>query len=126
MDTKDDILAKYNCIVDCMAKSINDTFIKIQQMCKDLDPQKIYYLTIIDKEDYCVFNSLIHNREDHKWYASFDFEDGCYSNSLPCKDYTESIIGMTTIDVAKFFYEPYAIIIKDVNDHYKEVFRSII
>lgn len=30
MDTKDDILAKYNYIIDYMAKSINDTFIKIQ------------------------------------------------------------------------------------------------
>lgn len=123
MDTVNNVLSNFNSIVDYMSKCINDMFVKVQKACKNLDPNRSYYLKLLNKDSYVVFGSDLWY-DDHKWYVDFRYEDFYCANSLPCENYKDSIIGMTAAEVAKLFSEPCTMLIEDVIDDQKEIIRK--
>lgn len=117
MDTINNTLYNFNSIVDHMSKCINDKFIKIMKLCKDLDPNGNYYLKIVNKDKTWEqgFNPFTIGK---KWYVNYGI------NNLPCKFYEESIYGMSTSEVADFYSKPYEVIIYDLNMNQKEIIRE--
>lgn len=120
MDTVNNVLNNFNCIVDYMSKCINDKFVKVQKACKGLDPNRNYHLSFLNKDSCVIFGSNLWY-DDHKWYAEFYYEDTCCSSSLPCEDYRDSITGMTTTEVANLFSMPHTALIVDITDDYEVV-----
>lgn len=120
MDTINNVLNNFNSIVDYMSKCINNKFIKVQKACRNLDPNGRYYLHILNKDSKVVFGSEL-QYDGNKWYVDFKYEDTCCSNSLPCKNYKDSIIGMTTAEVAEFFSEFSTALIADTTDDWKKI-----
>lgn len=123
MDTINSVLSNFNSIVDYMSKCINDKFVKVQKACRNLDTNRSYHLYILNKDSESVSNLELWY-DGNKWYVDFKYEDTCCSNSLPCKDYKDSIIGMTTAEVAKFFSEFSTMLIADTTDGWKEIIRE--
>lgn len=114
MDRVNNVLSNFNSIVDHMSKCINDMFTRVIKSCNSLDPDGDYYLQIINKKSEVVFGTRPYN-DSGIWSIYFSYEDGCCSNELPCKDYKDSIIGMTIAEVANFYSKPYEVVIYDLN-----------
>lgn len=103
MDRKENVVSNYRSIVDYMSKVINDKFIKIQKELSSIKDYESLIVVIYDKrrQFYCLNSSAY--KIKGKWFFDFRYEDDCCSNELPCKDYKDSIIGMTTKEVENFF-----------------------
>lgn len=103
MDRKENVVSNYRSIVDYMSKVINDKFIRIQKELKSIKGYDYVEVIIEDKKRklYCL-NTTAHKYKE-EWNFEFRFEDDCCSNELPCKNYKDSIIGMTTQQVENFF-----------------------
>lgn len=96
------VLTSFNSIVDHMSMHINNVFLRIMEECKDLNPKYEYYLKLRNKDNTWEKLFCLEHYEG-KWYVEFSYEDHCCHNELPCEDYRDSIIGMTTSEVAQFF-----------------------
>lgn len=120
MDRKENVVSNYRSIVDYMSKVINDKFKKIQHQLLFVKDTKYPRVQICDKEKkiYCLSSDAY--EIDGKWYFSFQYEDTCCSNELPCKDYKDSIIGMTIKQVENFFLASDVIIYDDNMNIVKE------
>lgn len=119
MDRVNSVLSNFNSIVDHMSKCINDRFIRIMKLCKGLNPNGDYYLRLVSKDKTWEYSFELYNNNG-TWYVCFSYEDSCCSNDLPCKNYKDSIIGMTTAEVANFYSKPYEVIIYDLNIGWEE------
>lgn len=103
MDRKENVVSNYRSIVDYMSKVINDKFIKIQKELSSIKDCDYPVVILYDKKSqlHCLNSSAY--KYDEKWYFDFKYEDTCCSNELPCDDYRDSIVGMTTQEVENFF-----------------------
>lgn len=99
------LLQDFDNITNSLAKVINDKFLKIQELCSDLNPEKEYkyYIKLFHNEIGVIFAATPYLNEDEKWVVDFKYEDSCCSNALPCEDYKDSIIGMTVEDIQRIF-----------------------
>lgn len=99
------LLQDFSNLANGLAKVINNKFLKIQELCNDLNPEKEYdyYLQLLDDKEQPVFTAKPYLNEDNKWVVDFQYEDTCRSNALPCKDFKDSIIGMTVTEIQNIF-----------------------
>lgn len=88
-----------------MAKVINRKFSKVQKLCADLNPEKEcdYRVYLFNEKKHVVFVATPYIGYDDKWYIDFQYEDTCCTNALPCKNYQDSIIGMTVNEIQSMF-----------------------
>lgn len=119
MDTVNNVLNNFNSIVDYMSLCINNKFIKVQKACRNLDPERTYYVQLVDKSGTCVVGFYLVYIKENTWAATFLYEDSCCCNQLPCDNYKDSITGMTTAEVANLFSKPRFALIVDITDGYE-------
>lgn len=99
------LLQDFSNLANSLAKVINAKFVKVQELCSKLNPEKEYdyYLQFLNDEEQVVFSATPYLNEDNKWVVDFQYEDTCCSNALPCEDFKDSIIGMTVGDIQRIF-----------------------
>lgn len=102
-----ELLIKFHSIVDTISLCINNKFRKIQEACKEYNPEMSYRVYLFDECDLCVASlPLYYNKDEKQYLVEFSYEGGNIVNSLPCKYYENSIKGMTVEDV-KDYYRAY-------------------
>lgn len=103
MDRKENVVSNYRSIVDYMSKVINDKCIKVAHQLSLIKDIKYPKVQLYDnkRKIWCQCSKAY--EIDGKWYFDFSYEDTCLSNSLPCEDYRDSIIGMTVKEVENYF-----------------------
>ena len=120
MNSTINVLANFNSIVEYMAESINEKFIKVQRACKKFSPSMRLFAALYDKDgnrtSYCP---LFFDERDSQWYA--DWQEEYYQVDLP-GDKLKDTLNNIEIGSLKKFYSIYRI---DIEDEKRNVILTV-